>query len=511
MDWLSLLPPVLSIGIALLTRKVFWALIIGIIAGCLQLAQWHIIDAVLNVLIYFKAVYVEDGWKLNSANVMLLLFSLFTGVMVAVLSSNGSMYAVVEKLSKKATNKKKSLLLTWGLGVGIFFDDYANTLIVGNTVRPLTDRFGVSREKLAYIVDSTAAPMASIALVSTWIGFELGQIQTGMESIGLKMSAYSLFIKSLNYSFYPILTLVFIVMLIAMNKDFGAMYHAERKAMRANDFNESNSTQTKSAAWQAVVPILSMLVITFGLILYTGMEPGEAKSLSKIIGDADSYVALFYGSLTGMLLAIVLSFFSAFNAKSLLTGSKQMLEPLAILVLAWMLGSVIKDLGTGNYIAGILGDQLEPWAIGGLLFVVSALISFSTGTSFGTMAILYPIAMKLTWSICESAGLSTEDSLPVLAHAVSVVLAGAVFGDHCSPISDTTILSSMATKCNHINHVRTQLPYALTVAVVSVLLSLTAVPLGLPAVVNLLIGTIILFAVIRFFGKTVDDRMGKEL
>lgn len=480
----------------------------GIISGCLIAADFSLLNGLTVAWNQSSSLFYAHD-QLQVDNLSLILFSTFIGMMVAILSESGSMKAVVSALSKFAKTRKRAQFTVWLMGVIIFFDDYANTLIVGNTVRPLTDHHRISREKLAYIVDSTAAPVAALAFITTWIGFELTQIDAGIKSLEITTTSTSLFFKSLSYSFYPLLTLSFILLLIFTGRDFGPMNTAEDHAKKTAAPSTSLD-QNKSPLYKALLPITAMLMSTLVTLLVSGYDSQASFSIAQILGNANSYLALLIGSGVGLVLATSLTLLThSFEAvmNYALIGAKQIGEPLMILVLAWVLGNVIGELNTANYLVGLTGNALQAAYLPALIFCLAAAISFATGSSFGTMSILYPIALPLSWTIIQQTGIPLNDGLEILAHVISVVLAGSVFGDHCSPISDTTILSSMATGCKHIAHVRTQLPYAITVGVVSIAMSL-AVGLGwFGSSIAFLLGLFILFAVIRIIGKPLQSAL----
>jgi Na+/H+ antiporter NhaC len=537
--WWTIFPPVLAILMALIFREVVSALFIGIFSGALILHGFSPDD-------WFAALYsVADRYiiqaLMDEGHLSVIVFSMLIGGLVAVISKNGGMKGVVVRLSKYANTPVMGQLVTWFLGLVIFFDDYANTLVVGNTMRPVTDRLNISREKLSYIVDSTAAPVAAIAFITTWIGAELGYIDQAIESINnqlgvdkLDVSPYSVFISSLEFAYYPILTLLFIPMLVIMKRDFGPMFSAEKKsrslssileksdARRINNSNESlkalEPDQNIKLHWyNAMIPIFSLIIVVMGGLIFSGYdsvvwnnsELSFTRKLSTTIGNADSYKALIWGSLTGVISAIILSTAQKIMSlekafETLLDGFKTMVPAITILILAWSLGSVTADLQTAAFLSSVLSDKISPYWIAEITFLLAAIIAFSTGTSWGTMTILYPVALPLAWSICTQAGLPPDESMRIFYNVVSVVLAGAVFGDHCSPISDTTVLSSMASSCRHIEHVRTQLPYAVTVALVSMLICTKMADFGLPWYIIYPSGILILYVVIRVFGKKID-------
>jgi Na+/H+ antiporter NhaC len=438
------------------------------------------------------------------------------------------------------------------LGIAIFFDDYANTLIVGNTMRSVTDRFRISREKLAYIVDSTAAPVASIAFITTWIGAELGYIDDGISQVAAMkdFTPYAVFLESLKYSFYPILTLAFILMLIFTRRDFGPMLKAEQRARATGEVKAPQAgnehveetedlSPVKNAplrARNAVLPVFTVILMTIIGLLDTGlssiygdlanapvsdgwgatwgaMDGGFFGKLGKVVGAADSYVALLWASISGVVVAIVLTVSQRImnisqTMGSLTSGLKAMFGAVMILTLAWALAITTEELHTAAFLVDLLGDSLHPYFIPPIIFVLAALISFSTGSSWSTMAILYPIAIPLTWYVAEQAGWDATSSQGLLYNVISIVLAASVLGDHCSPISDTTILSSLASDCNHIDHVSTQLPYALTVGGVSIVLGFLATILGggwALCMLLMAVGLVVLYGVVRWRGKVVPD------
>ncbi len=530
--WLSILPPLLAILLALVFREVLLALFAGIWIGGFVILG-------LSFKSFFTGLLaVADTYLVNSLtdpdHISVVLFSMLIGGMVAIISKNGGMAGIVNVLSRYAQSAKSAQVVTWFLGIAIFFDDYANTLIVGNTMRPVTDRHLVSREKLAYIVDSTAAPVAAIAFVTTWVGAELGYIKDAASSLGIEEGAYSLFFHSLEYAYYPVLTLVFMLMLILMNRDFSLMHAAETRsratgavsAVRISRSGEERQQQ-EMAEFEAVDPtrtravnaLLPVLVVIFGTIiglLYTGYDAatwsdaslGFFRKLSITIGDANSYIALIWASLSGVLVAVILTVSQRImplydTMESLTHGFKTMLPAVLILVLAWSLAAVTKELYTAEYLTSLFSGNVSPRFLPEITFFLAAIIAFSTGSSWGTMAILYPLMLPAAWYVCQMQGMSLEETMPIIYNVISVVLAGSVFGDHCSPISDTTILSSLASGCNHIDHVKTQLPYALTVALVANLVCTNLSSWGVHWFLVYIIGAVVLWGCIRLFGKKV--------
>ncbi len=536
--WLSIIPPLLAIILALLFKEVVTSLLIGIFSGVfiIQFYAKSFFAALINSFTSTIDTYILESLN-DSGHLSIIVFSTLIGGMVSVISKNGGMQGVVNRISKYATTAKSGQLATWFLGCAIFFDDYANTLIVGNTMRPITDKLKISREKLAYLVDSTAAPIAAIAFITTWIGAELGYIESGIETIeGLDESVYSIFISSLAYSFYPIFALIFMLILILRERDFGPMYHAEKQARLGESNNrtpiENNEELDeftakegiKHRAYNAIIPVVVVIIGTIIGLLSTGLDElgltgsyfwdlsdtGFGIKLSSVIGAADSYKALLWASLAGLFAAITLSVTQKLmsihqSINAAVGGFKTMLTAIIILVLAWSLALVIEDLHTADLLTSIMSDNVSPYFVPTLTFLLAAVVAFSTGSSWGTMAILYPLMLPSSWAICLAAGIPEAETLSIFHNVVACVLAGAVLGDHCSPISDTTILSSLASSCNHINHVRTQMPYALTVGAVATIFGTIPAAYGIPFWITLPIGILMLYFIVGKFGKRVES------
>ncbi len=559
--WLSVVPPLVAILLALIFKEVVISLFIGVwagafIAGGMRIDSfYYFLDSIFSVVERYVINALADTGHLS-----VLIFSLLIGGMVAIISRNGGMAGVVKSLSRYAKSPRSSQFITWLLGVAIFFDDYANTLIVGNTMRSVTDRFKISREKLAYIVDSTAAPVSAVAFITTWIGAELGYIDEGLKLLpGLEdLTPYAVFLSSLKYSFYPILTLAFILMLIYFQKDYGSMYKAEVRArstgkvappqtsdMEQDDENLDPLPGAPLKWYNAAIPVLVVIFTTIYGLVDTGMTALDAKileagiplvshswgdvwaglnamsgdeasfffNLGSLIGAADSYVALLWASFSGVLVAIVMSISGRIMRleqaiSSMTTGFKAMLPALIILTLAWSLASTTEQLHTAVYLSTSMEGAVNPYLMPVIVFVLAAFISFSTGSSWSTMAILYPIVIPTTWAICLSSNMDFDISMEIMLNVISITLGASVLGDHCSPISDTTILSSLASDCNHIDHVRTQMPYALTVGLVSLILCFLSTFLGggwFICFMLLVIGLVGLAGFIIWYGKKVPS------
>ena len=519
--WISLTPPLLAIFLALLIRQVIPALFAGVWLGAWAVNGFTLEGLWMGLLDSFQVHILAATANADHAAVM--LFSLMIAGTVGIISRNGGMQGVVNKIVTWADNARHACLATASMGMAVFFDDYANTLVVGNTMRPVTDSMNVSRAKLAYLVDSTAAPVACIAFVTTWIGYEVGLIGEAVSYIdGLDAEAYLLFLSTIPYSFYPILAIAFVFMVASSGRDFGPMWSAERHAAEHGNtdsaVNDSSLASDCEAiepvegkpqrAINAVLPIAVLLCGVLGGLYVTGSAAleGQTASLRDIIGAADSYKSLMWGSLLGAATAAILTLSQRIMGLEELVdawyqGVRSLIYAMIILVLAWALGGITDVLQTANFLVGILGDSLPVQLLPFLIFIIAALTAFATGSSWGSMGILVPLVVPLTWAVMEANGYTDPGHMHILYSSIASVLAGSVWGDHCSPISDTTILSSMASGCDHIQHVRTQLPYALLVGGVALGAGSLPVAYGLPWWLGLLIGAALLYGVLRLFGK----------
>lgn len=512
--WLSILPPLAAILLSLLTRQVLLSLFVGVWLGTFLIFGYDPIKAFLEVIDHFITPAIADP-----NHVAILIFTMMLGGVAGLVTKSGGSAGLVEIVTRWATTSKRGQWVTYLLGVFIFFDDYANTLIVGNTMRPITDRLKISREKLSYLVDATSAPVAVLA-ISTWVGFEVGLIGDALKGTGYQADPFSVFFLSLPYRFYPIFSLILIPIVIMMGRDLGSMAVAEIRArttgkllrdgaVPASDLTDSREVMPRPgtpARWyNGLLPILTVILATLLGLYFTGkgavIEAGGELGWKNILASSNSSRALMWAALSGSLVGILLSI-----GEKILTlseameawfgGVKSMFMACMILVLAWSIGAVTKEMKTAEFLVGVLSDHLLAAWVPTLTFVLAALMSFATGTSWGTMAILMPIIVPLAWAV-------NPQSAWFLNLSVSTVLAGSVFGDHCSPISDTTVMSSMTSGCDHVDHVRTQMPYALLAAFVSVICGLIPAGFGVSPWMSIGIATGFLFLYIRFFGKKV--------
>ncbi len=530
-----LIPPAITIILAIALRQVVPALTVGILVAAYMLEPCLSREAAYGGgIIGGLRLSVEGilvGVLADPDHIKILLFTLAIGAMVGIIAANGGTQAVVDRVSKWASSPQRGQITGWAAGLLVFFDDYANAMIVGPAMRPIYDRLRISRAKLAYIVDSTAAPVASIALIGTWVGAEIGYIDIGLKQLTHRpvflehVTAYNAFLSSIPYRFYAILALVMVLVVGWLGRDFGPMKQAERQAAAGEKPGVTTARQAAPAAtgrsWYAVTPVAVMVVLTVALLGVTGW-PDVPLSAVKLVGEgphwllvvqhvvseADPYNSLLYGALASVVVAIAISLATGTltlgrTMDAATEAMSRLLPTLIVLVLAWALSHAMNELRLGFIAADLLEKaQLDATWLPMLIFVSSCVVSFATGTSWGTMGILCPVTVTIAARLL--AGVPAEQALPVFYAAVGAVLAGAVFGDHCSPISDTTVISALASECTLESHVWTQLPYALTVAGVSILSGdVICRYYHQPAWVGLLAGSVLLLLIVVVIGRPV--------
>jgi len=526
--WVSLLPPLVAILLAMLIREVVISLFLGVWLGAFIFAGLNPLAALWRSIDRFIVPALA-----NSDHASILVFSLLLGGMVGIMGRSGGTQGIVDALRPLSGSPRRAQLATWLAGLAIFFDDYANTLIVGHTFRPITDRVRVSREKLAYLVDSTAAPVAAIVFVSTWVGFQISLIRDALEIAAaqpgtspevaaelLAASPFTVFLHSIPYLFYPILAILMVGLLVLTQRDFGPMLGAERRARRGDGLYregaelmvdttalEMTPPEGKPPRWyNAAVPVLTVVLVVLLGLYFDGLAAAGDGSLWDVFGAADPFKALLWGSLAGCLtafgLAVGQQILPAGEAISAwLGGLKAMMLAAVILTLAWSLGEVTSVLGTAAYVTQVLSENLLPQLLPALVFVIASVIAFATGTSWATMAILFPIVVPLSVALGGGIGFESGGHYTLTLGAIASILAGSIFGDHCSPISDTTVMSSLASACDHVDHVRTQLPYALVVAATALAVGNLPTAFGMHPGISYLLGAGILFALVRFVGR----------
>ncbi len=612
--WLSILPPLIAIVLALLTREVLVSLLIGGWIGATIVYDFSPLTGFLRAL----DKYLLEGMA-DPGHASIIIFSVSLGGMIGIVNRTGGMQGIVDLISRMVVGPKTAQLAAWIMGVAIFFDDYANTLIVGNSMRPITDANRVSREKLSYIVDSTSAPVAGVALLSTWVGYEIGLIRQAFVDLSIpETNFYAVFIQTIPFRFYCLLSLFFGFMICLTRKEFGPMHAAEVRARLQGKplADGANPISTPEAAmpvlpeempkrwYNAAIPILAVIFGTLaGLVFHGGGfaphhdlkaatrhasaanalaikvdhvlpdmglivagtaadpiakfrylpattldgEAGEATvkafeglakgdhlyvepvpttlTNSEIIraafGDANSQSVLIWVSIAGSIIALLLGVAQGLvplekGIQAWVDGARTMVLAMCVLMLAWSINGVCKDLRTADVIVANVQGILQPWLVPAITFIIACLISFATGTSWGTMAILLPISIPLSYNLnlaYYQEHLANQPGVPpmmeyikqMLLVSIGAVLEGSIFGDHCSPISDTTIMSSMASGSDHIDHVRTQMPYALAVAVCSIVLCYIPAGLGYSPWVCLPLSMVVLVVALEILGSDVPD------
>lgn len=522
----TIVPPLVAIVLAFITKNVVISLFIGALAGCfmLQIGGMNVFEGFVQAfldLIQRILNSLADPW-----NAGIILQVLAIGGVISLVGKMGGARAIAEALAKRAKTPRSAQLVTWFLGLLVFFDDYANSLIVGPIMRPVADKLKISRERLAFIIDATAAPIAGLAIISTWIGLEVGLIKDSFTQIGMSVDAFGVFLETIPFRFYNILILAFVVITTIMLRDFGPMRKAELNARKGiNEVVEAENEEemmvkegVKLSIWNAIIPIGTLILSALASFYYSGYSsimlgentaliellnnsPFSFSSIQQAFSAADASTALFQSAILASIVAIGMAvwkkIFTVTEAvDAWIDGMKGLLITGVILLLAWSLSSVIKDLGTAKYLVTLLSDTIPAFLLPSIIFILGAIISFATGTAYGTMGILMPLAIPLGYSVSSDMG--------YVIVCTSAVLTGAIFGDHCSPISDTTILSSMGAGCNHIEHVRTQMWYAIFVAIVTVVFGYIPAGFGVPVYIILPIAIVILIVLIRLIGKPVE-------
>jgi len=455
----SLLPPIVAIALALITREVYLSLFVGILAGGILYANFSPVMTVTSVFEMMTAK-IGDSW-----NVGILIFLVILGIMVSLMTKAGGSAAYGRWASERIKSKRGALLATAGLGFLIFIDDYFNCLTVGSVMLPVTDKFRISRAKLSYIIDATAAPICIIAPISSWAAAVTSSTN------GSEIDGFNMFLRAIPYNFYAILTIVMILFISIAAFDFGPMKKHEMNAEKGDLFTTpdrpyqnaaSDDVSSKGRVFDLVIPIIALIVCCIIGMVYTGGF-FDGASFIDAFADCDASVGLVLGSFAALVITFLLYIprrvisFKQF-ADSLPEGFRLMVPAMLILVFAWTLSGFCREgLGAGDFVAALVEQNAgASMFLPAILFLVALGLAFATGTSWGTFGILIPIVLSIFPDMSE-----------ILIITISACLAGAVCGDHISPISDTTIMASTGAQCNHINHVSTQIPYALLVAAVA--------------------------------------------
>jgi len=539
----SLLPAFLAIILAIMTGKVIPALFVGCLAGA-----WQFRDGLLGGAAHLTKDTIWGRVLTDDFNVEIMIFVVYLFMCIGIMTRAGGIQGMVELIRGYAKGPISTQVCAFCTGVLIFFDDYSNCVITGTTMKPLTDRNRVSREKLSYIVDATAAPVAGVCIFSTWVAYEVSMFApqlpevTNEAGVTYSQSAgFSVFVQTLPFRFYCFLTLVMVLGSILMRREFGSMLAAERRAVHEgkpieDDANPMVSeefdslepkTGTRCLARNALVPVGLLVALTLTLIFYYGhagaVEAGknlDVDFLTRIkiyLEHTESQRALYWASCVAMVTAAVMVF-----AQGILTpkeivvsgykSAKALGFAVVILVLAWSIGKICGDLGTNQFLTAAFGNSFQPWLLPAVMFLLSALVAFCTGTSYGTMAILLPNIVVLAHSIGQTADAGIGGPAMMML-TIGAVLEGSIFGDHCSPISDTTVLSSVSTGSDHLHHVRTQAPYAVVVMIIAMVFGYLPMAFfgpSLPMIFGCwLVGIIAVLSWLRLVGKTPDQLVGR--
>ncbi|MFA8438654.1 Na+/H+ antiporter NhaC family protein [Pueribacillus sp. YX66] len=509
----SLLPPLLAILMVVFTRRVLLSLAVGIVTSAFLLANFNIFDTSVIIANAVKLIFISDG-ALHTSNIFIMLFLLLLGMITAFISILGGSHAFGNWAMKRVKTRAGAQFVGFILGIIIFIDDYFNALAVGQVTRPITDRQNVSRAKLAYIIDSTSAPVCVISPISSWGAYIITVIGSILAVHGVsEYTAFSAFIQLIPMNFYVWASLGIVLVVIFRNFNLGSMNVHEMRAMRegqlydpakpiAGELKNELPTSRSGSVFDLIFPIIALIVGTVGVMIWTGYHASEGSpTILKIFENTDVSTSLLAGGLLALIVTTVMFARQAFVTKSVeprifyrgvIEGMKSMLPAIYILLFAWTIVDLIERLGTGKYLASVA----EMWNMNSaflpvIMFVIAGIMAFSTGTSWGSFGILLPIAGDM----------AVATDIHMLLPSLAAVLAGAVFGDHCSPISDTTILSSTGAGANHIDHVMTQLPYAFISAFISLIGFFIVGFTG-----SIFLALAVLFGVLFMFFLFVQDR-----
>ncbi|QDU85128.1 Malate-2H(+)/Na(+)-lactate antiporter [Planctomycetes bacterium Pla163] len=500
-DWrppnrFSLLPPILAIALAIATRRPLLSLFVGVLSGAILVALRQGLgfgSAVVSGAIDVPTHYFWSRFY-SPNDLYIILFVVFMLAMVGNTVTNGGIAGIMQLLAKRAKDARTTQIATWLTGLAVFFDDYANTVLVGSTMRPLTDKFRVAREKLAYIVDSTAAPVAGISIFSTWIAFEVSTFSSQLPAAGMATTdGYEVFIQTLPYRYYCLFTLAFVALIAFSGRDFGPMAKAERRARRTGQVLRPGATPLVSkesteqemaagvtpAAWRALVPLFGFIGTTLFMIAHGGhafdVAWRELESFDAFVEAATGVLylgsgnyPLMIGGAVGFVLAAIGTAQAGVPDQIPLAAwrtLKSMGIAFGILYSAWMVSDVCTDLGTAPFLTAIVSDAIPAPLLPVVLIVLAGFVAFATGSSWSTMGILLPMVVGVSFQLGETIDIG---GMALMVLCIGAVLEGAIFGDHCSPISDTTVLSSISSASDHLDHVRTQAPYALTTMAVAI-------------------------------------------
>jgi Na+/H+ antiporter NhaC len=513
--WLALIPPLVAIFLSMWKKQVVLALFSGVFAGAIIIYNF-------NPLIGFQktfSVYILQKSLSDVDNIAIIVFCFAVGGLIGIITKMGGLGAIANAITNKAKDARTTQLAAVLLGIAIFFDDYANTMLVGKTMRPITDKNRISREKLAFIVDSTAGTVSSMAPISTWIAMELGLIAAGLATLHIKANVLMVYFMSIPFRFYSIFTLVFVLAIVIQDRDFGKMLKAEVRSRRTgrvydknaqllsdNEFDEMDKNVKNGSIWYAVLPIISFLVMTVLGIWYDGKTVTGSYNIIDCMGAANSIVVLTWASVASSIIVAFIgilrrniSLLEVFDAW--IRGAKTMFLAGIVLTLIFALKSVIEDMGLSSWIVEKAAGSLNGEYLPVMVFVLTGFIAFAAGSAWGSASIVFPIAMPLA----ATASGMPHDVSPLLISTIGSVLTGSIFGNHVSPVSDTTILTSVAACSDVVDHVKTQLPYIMIAGIFACVVGFLPVGFGFPAWQCLIAGIIGIVVFIRIIGKKVDN------
>lgn len=528
LGFLSLVPPLFAVLLAFLTSDVILSLLAGVLTGAAMLTALSGDGGVYAV--FHRAVVSIVETSADYENVRVLLLCIAVGGMEGVIRFSGGFETTARVLSRRLRSPRKVNLISQLFCTLFFFDDYANALISGPVLTPVTDKAGVSREKLSYIVDSTAAPLAGIAVISSWVAVEVSVIQEGLDVIGANTSAFQIFLGSIPYCFYCIFALAFVLLLTVMNREFGPMLEAERRARKGQPLKQGTQLErvrneeltgndAEDRSWRRIALAFGSIgvMFIFSLLAFyiTGRQEAIAQGLlvvdapfrlgdlSTIIGCADTIqlvmeAALFVG-IVALVAGTLLHLFTLSDGiLAWIEGASSLVSTMVILVLAWTLAGTVDQLGTVYYVVDLISMGVAQFFVPTLIFLTCCVVSFAAG-SYGCMFMIMPIAVPIVAAVGGIAENPAAD--PFMLSCVAAVLSGAIFGDHCSPMTDCTILAALGAGCETMDHVRTQMPYAITVAITSVVFGTLLTSFGISPFAGLGLGIAFMALVIRVLGK----------
>ncbi len=507
-------PSVLALVIVFLSRSALAGLLAGAAAGALLLSDGRIDIAFVSFFRDHLVPSLQSGW-----NISVIIFTLLIGGFAGVIEHGGGFSQILRRVA--SGGKSASTRLQWaafGMGLVCFFDGLANSMLVGRVVRPMADRVGLSREKLSYLVDSTSSPIACVSCISTWIAYQLSMIREGLAAVDMAGNAYILFVRSIPFNFYCLFTLMLVALTIAFRIDIGAMDAAERRAASgrasADDPGDVAGDDHRDGRVSAALAPLAVMIGSMITGLYISgaggwIMPRDLHAIADAFGNADTALVLVCCAAISGIVACLMNP-AAVGAKTTATafadGMTRLFSPVIVLLCAWCLSSTLKQLGAATALTDLLSGHLPVAWLPAAVFALGALISFSTGTSWGTMGVMMPLALPLSLALPAAAGVQ-EPVGSIAAMTIAAVFSGAVFGDHCSPISDTTIVSAIACDLETVDHVRTQLPYAVLASLIALGCGFIPCGFGLSPVIALAAGAAVLVAVVwvhRRFGQSVQ-------